>query len=578
MTIPILTTSPVSPNTPIWIQSPNITMTPGIVTSAVNMATITSPFDIPSIGNQFISQVPAFQPNYASNMAHSVGQQVVRGSLGNDPAVIDYQQESPLMTNHSMSSQNHFSSSDPNDSWPQSVNNELMNNLKEHRPYRRVEIDCNYRVIVEYETVQPLHQRRIICEQLKGDKNRRRERKKGRNARNEKVEWNERDLQRELKKRLNHNQEMHRQVMFEDEEGQRVLVVHTKLHQATNRANIRNANHDEKKDIDDDKANRQKTFLFAVCIQSRNYRKDEFTFMTLVDGDALLDALDFMFPPMKFPFINSPENNQDSSAGSFDTGVLVQKCVQTFNTMIRGDTALCFQYYKESVQMALFRGNIQRHWVNELNQNGQSLSREMIEVVLLNIDLTESGSNKPLYLVTKRNDHKQKKTRQNTPWKIDCFLTEEQIHHRFGIDHDELPPSSRDEVLLSQLECVPNADILKKQGVDEMVDINWKNVKDKSTKRMKCGVEDCKCQQFQFGHRWNGKCQNPKCGHPAAQHGNGVTKEMASAVQKRKISASVLKEDVKRALLNPDTMKIPVVVNKDERSLIEWKLIVKVDA
>jgi len=200
----------------------------------------------------------------------------------------------------------------------------------------------------------------------------------------------------------------------------------------------------------------------------------------------------------------------------------------------------------------------------------------MIEVLLLNIDLTESGSNKPLYLVTKRNDHKQKKTRQNTPWKIDCILTEEQINHRFGINRRSLPPSSRDEVLLSQLECVPNADILRKQGVDEMVDINWKNVKDKSTKRMKCNTEHCKCQQFQCGDQWTGICANPKCECPAERHGNGVTKEMASAVQERKISASVLKEDVKRALLDPNTMKIPVVVNKDERSLIEWKLIVKV--
>merc|ERR1719361_1868149 len=224
--------------------------------------------------------------------------------------------------------------------------------------------------------------------------------------------------------------------------------------------------------------------------------------------------------------------------------------------------------------MALFRGNIQRHWVNELNQNGQSVSREMIEVLLLNIDLTESGSNKPLYLVTKRNDHKQKKTRQNTPWKIDCILTAEQIHSRFGVDR--LPPSSRDKVLLSQLECVPIADILRKQGVDEMVDINWKNVKDKSTKRMKCSVQNCKCQQFQCGDRWNGICQNPKCGHSADHHGSGVTKEMASSVQKRKISVSVLKENVKTALLDRNTMKIPVVVNKDERSLIEWKLIVKV--
>lgn len=82
----------------------------------------------------------------------------------------------------------------------------------------------------------------------------------------------------------------------------------------------------------------------------------------LLKNDILFNMLDVALPPFKFPYIEQPKLRQidRQNANSEGTDDLIAKCLQEFHTRDeQNNTKLAFAYYKESAQMALFRGNIQ---------------------------------------------------------------------------------------------------------------------------------------------------------------------------------------------------------------------------
>jgi len=201
----------------------------------------------------------------------------------------------------------------------------------------------------------------------------------------------------------------------------------------------------------------------------------------------------------------------------------------------------------------------------------------------MNIDLKFKSTQKVMYLVAMENDDEWK---DRMKWKIQYFLDCDQIQTRFGISRDLLPESSRN-ALREHLNHPPIRRHLKYKEAMEMINkTRFEKLLSKSSKRRSCtkcpkrGTK--KCSEFKLDERrmqreWGGNgngngggermCVN--CGHSARDHGIGdgervhCTLRMDPREWKRIVKKNWSK--------SKETDLVPVVVNKKDRTFIEWK-------
>jgi len=109
----------------------------------------------------------------------------------------------------------------------------------------------------------------------------------------------------------------------------------------------------------------------------------------------------------------------------------------------------------------------------------------------------------------------------------------------------------------------------EREVMDMVHGVKLKKLKFKSTKLLRCRL-NCKCTEFRAGPVFQDRCQNPKCGHSAAEHGtHGVTEDMVLLT--RTITVSDLRASMADSLMNDTVVPVPVVVTVSGSTWIEWK-------
>jgi len=189
-----------------------------------------------------------------------------------------------------------------------------------------------------------------------------------------------------------------------------------------------------------------------------------------------------------------------------------------------------------------------------------------------------------MYLVATPND---KEWNQRMKWKVNCFLTAQEMQSRFGIDRASLPRSSR-EPLIEQLSYPPTPQNLSHKAAMKMIQkTKFQSLCGKSSKRRKCALCNQgggrKCNEFVLRespkmksdavtHGEDGLCAH--CGHTAADHGIASMEQMHSVLT---IAAWKLKQIVSRRWGDDPEGLVPVVVNKPraQRTWIEWKKFIR---
>jgi len=335
-------------------------------------------------------------------------------------------------------------------------------------------------VEIRRRTIRRFYDSQCIAEQVKGYKKR-----GGNGKRGGAISWTEEELAEELRIRLKVTNSLNpahgAQWLFESEDGLKVLVIHSKLHS---------------KYSDD---------LFAVCLPNAS----GFRLVDLVTSEVLLEWLDIDLSATN-PFIDPDV-----------TRWIVDHCAQRFDTEQPKDVKLAYSYLIQLHRMTVFAGECKRHWID-----GE-------EIKIMSHDLVHRATNEALYTVITRNDVESEQTRARTPWKVHSVdSTAAAIERQYGIHRDQLPRSPR-RGLEEELQGVPTANVLRRDGVDRIVGVNVKNLKSKFNKRRQ-------------------------------------------TLSMMEVHGCDLMAAIRAGLLDSNKMLVPDSVNKDYRSWIEWKQFVNV--
>ena len=237
---------------------------------------------------------------------------------------------------------------------------------------------------------------------------------------------------------------------------------------------------------------------------------------------------------------------------------MMDRCDSSFETDCPDDEKAAFGYFKESKSMQIIGGQIG----SVLTVRDRERHGIECRVLLMNIDLYFRGTLDVMYLVAMLNDEEW---RDKMKWKIQCFLTAQQILSRFGIEGDRLPLSSR-APLKKQLDFPPTPRNLPYRDAMDMIRrTRFHSLCGKNSKRRKCTL--CadgggrKCTLFVLDDRKNMRhrrmCRS--CGHSAADQGIQSTEQLHSTLR---IHPRDLKRIVHRHWSDDTASFVPVVVNK----------------
>jgi len=197
-------------------------------------------------------------------------------------------------------------------------------------------------------------------------------------------------------------------------------------------------------------------------------------------------------------------------------------------------------------------------------------TQRQCQILVMNIDLKFKSTQKVMYLVAMENDDEWK---DRMKWKIQYFLDCDQIQTRFGISRDLLPESSRN-ALREHLNRPPIRRNLKYKEAMEMINkTRFEKLLSKSSKRRSCTKcpkkGNKKCSEFRLDERRNGGERMCLCGHSARDHGiaDGERVHCILRMDPRRWK-KIVKENWSKS---KETDLVPVVVNKKDRTFIEWK-------